>query len=77
MPLILVIAIAWIAVVTLVVALCLAAGRADAAMVHSRADTGGRSFLPGVIVWRDMPELVAEDTRSERTERALSAAASR
>jgi len=69
MPLILLIAIVWLAVVTVVVALCLAAARADAAVVRSGQNARGRAFLPGVIVWRDLPELDLEKTAGAHRER--------
>jgi len=69
MPLILLIAIGWLAVVGVVVVLCVAAAHADAALVCSRAEHPGRAYLPGVVLWHGVSEL--EDEAPQSRERVL------
>ena len=63
MTLLLLIPILWLAIAAFVVVLCRMAARSDAALVECAETSRGRVFLPGVLIWRDAPELAAHDMR--------------
>jgi len=65
-----IVALAWLAVAAFVVMLCRTAAHSDEALAQSTEVNRGRVFLPGVLVWRDAPELAARDLRpAEQPER--------